>query len=275
MTVESNRFGPVNSRNPRFEVKENVFLYLIFFIDENHKGRAMIAEAAQTRLKNIKRNPWYDDIIHKAFCIPIQSVDEILDQIPKIITKHSESDKKKVIIGELGVASHAGTDGPISYNREITLYPADPNWPHQMSDQGWGTIAVEWASNARFVFYGCNTGNTVAIKNFAKNISSLPNFKDVAIWGQLTSSFPSFYPDFRVTSVARNADTGWNLRNTTYMVGGNKGRGFTATSLRSNKDTLTLAELASSGHDRANPLNCYKNGANIQSTHQGVFNNHR
>jgi hypothetical protein len=84
-------------------VKEITFLFLLFYIDEVHKGRLMISEACQTRLKNIKRISWYDDKKYKAFSIPIQSVDEILEQTPKIIEKHSEGDTKRVIVAEIGV----------------------------------------------------------------------------------------------------------------------------------------------------------------------------
>lgn len=269
----------------RDSVKESIFLYLFFFVSEDHKGMHMISEACQTRLKNKKKQSWYDDKIHKAFSIPIQSIDEIVEQIPKIIEKHSENDKKRVIIGELGVFSHAGGDGPISYNKEIKICPID-NWPHQMAMCGWEQIKVEWGVNSKCVFYGCNTGNSFASKNFAQNISNLSNFKDVEVWGQSTSSFPSFYPDYRVTSLARSLDEkrtggivrdgmGWDIRSNTYQVGGNAGEGSKAVSYHPDKDNLSQKKLAEGGYLKVNNMNCYKNGKLIKSTHQGIFNNHR
>jgi hypothetical protein len=256
-------------------VKEIVFLYLLFYIDENHKGKSMISEACQTRLKNIKRLSWYDGKKHKAFSVPIQSVDEIIEQVTKIIEKHSEEDTKRVIIAEMGVFSHAGGDGPISYNKDVKICPVD-DWPHQMLMCGWEQIKVEWALNAKCVFYGCNTGNTsVGYNNFAQNISNLSNFKNVEVWGQSTSSFPSFYPDYRVTSIARSMGTGWDIRGNTYQVAGNSGEGEKAISYRPDKDTLTDEQLKEGEYPKANVMNCYKNGSLIKSTHQGIFNDHR
>ena len=256
--------------------KSKRFLYLLFFIDENHKGKLMISESAQTRLKNIKRQRWYDDNTHQAFCVPLQSVDEIIEQVNLILKKHT-SDKIEAEIKEIGFFSHSGGDGPISYNKENKICPGD--YPSQMAMCGWQKIDAKWADNARCVFYGCNTSNTTPEwNNFAQNISQLPNFKDVQVWGQSTSSFPSFYPDYRVTSLARSLGdngTGWDLRANTYQVAGNQGEGSQAMSYRLNKATLSKKMLASSGYPKANLLNSYKNGRRIRSVHQGIFNDHR
>ncbi|WP_417236300.1 hypothetical protein [Bizionia paragorgiae] len=258
-------------------IKRLKYLYLIFFIDENHKGRLMISESAQTRLKNIKRKPWYDDKTHQAFCIPLQSVDEIIEQVSLILKKHTTT-KVEAQIKEIGFFSHSGGDGPISYNKENKICPL-PSYSGQMDICGWEKIKAVWSTDSKFVFYGCNTANTSANwNNFAKNISKLSNFSNVKVWGQSTSSFPSFYPNFRVTSIARSVGDngfGWNTRANTYQVAGNAGQGSKAISYRPNKDTLDDAMLASSGHPKANPLNIYKNGTLENSSHQGIFNNHR
>ncbi|WP_435525428.1 hypothetical protein [Chryseobacterium indoltheticum] len=39
--------------------------------------------------------------------------------------------KKRVVIAEIGVFSHAGGDGPISYNKKVTICP-EPNYKQQM-----------------------------------------------------------------------------------------------------------------------------------------------
>jgi len=264
----------INEEAPKISgIKEDVFLFLLFFIDEDHKGKLMISEACQTRLKNIKKLSWYEDKKYKAFSIPIQSVDEILDQIPLIIKKHSENDKKRVVIAEIGVFSHAGGDGPISYNKKVTICP-EPNYKQQMLMCGWEQIDVLWSPSGKFVFYGCNTGNNGGVfNNFVENISKLSNFKDIEIWGQSTSSFPSFYPDYRVTTIARSTGSnglGWDVGET-YQVAGNAGEGSKAITY-TGKDK-TEEELKK--FPKANNLNVYKNGALIKSSHQGVFNDHR
>jgi len=269
-------------------LKERVFLYLLFYVDEYHEGRNMIAEAAQTRLMNIKSKKGL------AFCIPIQSIDEVATQIPKIIKKHSDNGDKKVLISEMGFFSHSGfDDGPVSYNTPIIICPIIPSKPNkhptQMDMCGWDKIQAQWASDAKCVFYGCNTANPKS-KNFAKKISNLPNFKNVEVWGQPIFSFPSLYPDYRVTTVARSIEVnisgkriidgiGWDIRKYTYMVAGNAhdedSESVQAISLRPDKSNLTPEQLENSGYPKARPMNCYKNGEPIKSSHQGVFNDHR
>ncbi len=251
--------GDTSFQHVTLEIKEKLILILLFYIDENHKGKYMISEAAQTRLQNVKKMNWYDNKIHKAHCIPIQSVDEIITQTEEILKKN---ENKNVFVCEIGVFSHAAGDGPISYNTNVKNCPADNKWPHQMDMCGWEQIKVNWTTNAKCVFYGCNTGNALGIyKNFAENISNLHNFKNVEVWGQSNFSFPSFYPDKRFTTVARSTGEngmGWDVAET-YQVAGNVGEG--------GKALLSPIPI--------NPLNVYKNGVPTKSTHQGVFNDHR
>lgn len=266
--------GDTSFQHVTLEIKEILILFLLFYIDEDHRGKYMISEAAQTRLQNIKKYKWYDDKIYKVNCIPIQSVDEIIDQIAQIISKNAN---KNVLIGEMGVFSHSGSDGPISYNKRVAIFP-EPIYKSQMLMPGWQLINVKWLVGAKCVFYGCNTGNSFLSKNFAENISKLSNFKDVEIWGQSLSSFPSFYPDYRVTSVARSIGdngTGWDFHGKTYQVAAKDGEGKKALSYRPDKDTLSNEELKEGEYPKANVMNCYKNGILIKSSHQGVFNDHR
>lgn len=249
---------------------EPIELFLIFYIDEDHKGNTLMAEAAQTRLKNIKNSDWYDSSIHKAHCPPIQSIEEIIEIVPRYYEKYGG--KGKVVMKEMGVVSHAADDGPISYETEIQTCPLE-GWPHQMEECGWEQIDLLWAEKDTIcVFYGCNTGHKPS--GFAQRISKLSNFKDVEVWGQSTSSFPSFYPDYRVTSLARSMDTGWDVRGHTYLVGGNLGEGWDATSYKPNKDTLD-EETIKEDFPKVNPMNCYKNGTHVREIHQGHFNDHR
>lgn len=280
ITQEVGKSDGVSYGEPTFKalnrLKSKRFLYLIFYIDENHKGKLMISESAQTRLKNIKKQNWYDGNIHQAFCVPLQSVDEIIEQMKRIQIKHN-TDKVESYVKEVGFFSHSGGDGPISYNTNNKICPGD--YQSQMAMCGWKKINALWAVNAKCIFYGCNTSNTSPEwNNFAKNISKLSNFKDVQVWGQPTSSFPSFYPDYRVTSLARSVGdngVGWDLRAHSYQVAGNEGQGSKALSYRVNKATLSKTLLASSGYPKANLLNSYINGKRTRTSHQGVFNDHR
>ena len=72
--------GCTDFQHVTLEIKEKLILILLFYIDEDHKGKFMISESAQTRLQNVKKNSWYDNKTYKAHCIPIQSVDEIITQ---------------------------------------------------------------------------------------------------------------------------------------------------------------------------------------------------
>jgi|GEM_PF-734786 len=268
-------YAYINDKEPegKLEVKvkfEPIELFLIFYIDEDHKGNTLMAEVAQTRLKNIKESDWYDTSIHKVHCPPIQSIDEIIEIVPKYYKKYGG--KGKVVMKEMGVVSHAADDGPISYETDIKICPLE-GWPHQMKECGWKKIDLLWAEKDTIcVFYGCNSGHKPS--GFSQRISKLINFKDVEVWGQSTSSFPSFYPDYRVTSLARSAGTGWDVRANSYLVGGNGGQGWDAMSYKPNKDALE-EETLKEDFPKANPMNCFKNGAHVRSTNQGYFNDHR
>ncbi|WP_096924617.1 hypothetical protein [Escherichia coli] len=76
-------------------------LFLLFWINEDDKGKKMFSEASQTRLKNIKRAPWYDENIHKVHCPPIQAFHEIKTIVSEWIDKYGGRDK--VTIREVGV----------------------------------------------------------------------------------------------------------------------------------------------------------------------------
>lgn len=235
-------------------------VYLLFYVTKNHHGDSFFAEAAQTRLQNIQASIGYDPQIHKVHCPPIQDLGEIVTIVSRYIATYGG--EEIAFCKEVGVFSHSGWDGPIG-SQASTVDPVIP-YMTQMGVNGWGTIKFNWWNEQPlFAAYGCNSANedSGASKSFAKNLSSLPNFSNVETWGQSTSSFPSFFPDYRTTTWARNANTGWNVGKT-YQVGGNNGEGWKATS-------------PSLDYPPANPLNCYKNGSKIRSVHQGYYNDHR
>ncbi len=232
-------------------------LILLFWIDEDDSGRKMFSESCQTRLQNIMKSSWYDTTIHKVHCPPIQAIHEIGPIITNWTNKYGGKDKIKT--REIGVFSHSANDGPISYHTNNV--PPAPGWPSQMAiTGGWDAIDFNWKYPAMCVFYGCNSGRD-STNGFAKRLSALNNFKDIVIWGQSTSSYPSFIPDYRVTTAARSMNIGWDV-GPTYMVGGNGGEGWKATS-------------PSTSYPPANPLFYFKNVVKIGGTHQGIFNDHR
>lgn len=109
-------------------------------------------------------------------------------------------------------------------------------------------------------FFGCNTGNETLgiLKTFARNTSINIDNSNVIVSGQTTSSFPSFYPDSRYTTVARSMNKGWDI-GPTYMVSGNSGEG---------KASL-LSKI------KANKMTFYKDNINISKSYQSTFNDHR
>lgn len=272
---------------------KTIDLFLLFWVNENRRGKNMMSESAQTRQKNIKNSNWYNSAIHKIHNPPIQSLDEIEVIINNYIKKYGGEDKAAV--KEIGIFSHAGLDGPITYYQPVSD-PVDTKKPIQKTLEGWGKINFYWKKqNARLVFYGCNTANDA--RSFAKNISKLANCANVEVAGQTKSAFPSFYPDYRVTNISRSVDVGWDLvgSNQTYMVGSEESMGMEAMggkvglaikTLEFNPstmaimgilpriDNLTNAQLKII-YPIAKPMKFYKNETCINTSHQGVFNDHR
>lgn len=253
------------------ETEKTVELFLYFYVTGYDHGDDLMSEAAQTRLQVIKGSSWYDPEKHKVHCPPIQDIAEVIKIVSNYINQYGG--ETKAFSREIGVFSHSGLDGPIGTVQ--TSVAPEPVYNSQMLMPGWEQVKFNWVSyNARFVAFGCNSANEInATKIFAKNLSDLANFKDVAVWGQSTSSFPSFVPDYRVTSVARSMHTGWNVGKT-YMVGGNAGRGKAAICMAGSADGTNVDHIKSE-HDKANVMNCYKNGSKINSIHQGIFHDHR
>lgn len=244
------------------EITRKVKLFLLFWVSEDDPAKNLFSEAAKTRLQNIKNSSWYSDQIHKVYTLSIQNLDEIQLIINKYILKYSSLGDVK--IAELGIFSHAASDGPIIYSG-TPAEPIDPNYPIQITLTAWNKLLQlkNWDKNAKCIFYGCNTArenNTQdnTIKSFAKNISLLSNFKDVEIAGQSTSSYLSFLPDKRTTSLSRAFDIGWSFA-PTYLVASNANTG---------KDALLLGAIV-------NPMHFYINGRKTKTSHQGIFNDHR
>ena len=90
--------------------------------------------------------------------------------------------------------------------------------------------------------------------------------------GQSTSSFPSVFPDYRVTTGARSipifGGAGWDIANT-YMVGSLGGKGL---------DSITWQGVEKPNlkdFPKAEVMRFYKNNTITNNSHQGIFNDHR
>ncbi|UYZ83125.1 hypothetical protein MTZ49_11000 [Entomomonas sp. E2T0] len=259
--------------------REKLQLILLFWVKERdqgtirYTGNSLFSETVQTRLNNIYNSSWYNKNKHKVHCPPIQAIHEIGTIVKNWITKYGGPDKVETL--EIGVCSHSGLDGPISYQTAVNP-PASKEWPHQMAiTDGWDAIDFNWKpSGARCVFYGCKSG-TDSVDGFAIRLSKLNNFKNVAVWGQTTYSYPSFYPDYRVTTYARvaSAPGSWSV-GPTYMIAANRQEALKALQGQDG-GVLELTPEQLKSYPAANPMKSYKSGTTIQTTHQGVFNDHR
>ena len=276
------------SDNASIEVSLKILLYLLFYATGKF-GDTLYSEGAQSRLQNIKANKLYNETIHKVHCPPYQDISEIIQIVDNYIKKYGG--KEKVLVREVGIWSHAGGDGPLGSTTPPQKYPLVEKEPYQMALEGYGSIDFNWDNKAKFVIYGCDSAlesppedkpDKKDYKNFAKNISLLNNFKNVEVWGQSSKSCPSYVPDYRVTSLARdiNKEGGaWFWKSDGYktyqiaakMGGGWKDTSFGGPDVFSGKDVKYIKE----NYDKANPMHCYKNGTKIRTTDQGYFNDHR
>jgi len=291
--TEDNEFTVVccNCTLTEVQIKEKIFLYLLFYVYEGQdEGKNMFRAAAETRARNIKNNIQKQNLWNKnnhiVYTIPLKSLDDISKRITQKIAEHA-NENNKVLVTEMGFFSHAGGDGPIVKHTHVKGYPIKEGDGTinraQMSLEGWVVhINVKWTKHAKCVFYGCNTANPNAAH-------PKRNFRNVDVWGQSNSSYPSFYPDYRVTSVGRinNNDLAWNKGNT-YLVADDKSegdfeatkwinkriKGFKSYSILSD-DTADSCFLDYTLAPKAQDMRCYKNGVLILSSHQGVFNEHR
>lgn len=259
------------NNNKIVKISSPIELFLLFWVDEWDSGTKMFSEAAQTRLKNIKKSSWYNSNIHKVHCPPIQALQEIQIIINNYIKIYGGKSKAK--IREVNIFSHSGTDGPITYDT-----PNDPplnDKKKQMHIDGWSSIDFNWATykgttKTRCVFFGCRSA--VEKDSFAMKISALPNYSGVEVIGQSTSSFPSVFPDYRVTTGARSipifGGIGWDIANT-YMIGSLGGKGL---------DSITWQGVEKPNlkdFPKAEVMRFYKNNKFTRDSHQGVFNDHR
>lgn len=236
----------------------------------NHTGDTLMYCAAKTRRQNIEQQPWFNKRFHLVFNVPIQRISEVIETIPLSIEKRGGKDEVK--LKEVSIFSHAWFDGPTG--SQTSTIASEP--PYQMQiNGGWDSIDYNWAANARFAMFGCNSAtDAVDARVFAEELSKNPKFLDVTVWGQPDSAYPSLYPDRRETVIARSISwegedgsikdwrTGWLVGKTCYMVACERGRGLAA----HRGIPLPTPE--------AKKMKKYKNGILIGRAYQSEFNNH-
>lgn len=151
--------------------------------------------------------------------------------------------------------------------------------------EGWESIDFNWDTDCPgFITYGCDSAleappvdrpSQKSYKNFSQTLSTKKNFENVEVWGQSTKSAPSFFPDYRVTSAARDMHTGWSV-GATYQVAAGMGGGWKATDFSGHIfDPDPDPDYIKEHFDPVRPMYCYRNGKRIRSIHQGYFNDHR
>lgn len=245
-------------------------LFLLFYTTGNRNGDMLMYCSAKTRRQNIEQQPWFDKRFHLVFNIPIQKISEVIETIPLSIEKRGG--KEWVRLKEVSIFSHAWFDGPAGSQPSKTA----PLSPYQMHiSGGWDSVDYNWADDARFVMFGCNSAtDALGARVFAQELSKNPKFHDVTVWGQPDSAYPSLYPDKRITVVARsiswvNKDgtikdwrAGWLAGRTCYMVACKRGQGLAA-----HRGIPFLAP-------EAKKMKKYKNGVLVGRAYQSEFNNH-
>ncbi|MFC6051705.1 hypothetical protein A6M14_03600 [Acinetobacter sp. Ac_877] len=234
-------------------------LFLLFYTTKNRRGDNFMYFAAKTRRYNIENASWFNKDEHLVFNVPIQDIAEVVKTVLSSIEKRGGVGK--VVVKEISIFSHAWFDGPTG----SAICTMAPESEKQMKiDGGWSKLEAHWATDARFVMFGCNTASDdpQATRSFAEDISKSPNFRDVEIWGQTGPAKPSFYPDKRDSSALRNVGTGWSV-NATYMVAGTDVDGFAATRGVPLNSPTPL------------PMKKYVNGVQKGKIFQSQFNDHR
>jgi RHS repeat-associated protein len=257
-------------------------IYVLFHVVGHTKSfeDRMFRSSAETRKRNIESSPNFSKNKDLVYIVPIMNLDDIEVTMEQDVAQLAKVYGQTV---EVGVWSHAGSDGPFG----TTISDRNPLYERgrlttQITLKGWSEINFNWSDQqASIVFYGCNTANPNCDLNndgnkdqiFAKEISLLPNFAEVDVVGQTSSAYPSFSSDNRNSSPGRTMageiakrlrlDFGeifslFSSTANTYMVGGNKSQGWEA----------------SFGVIPANPMHTYVNGTFMSSGLQGTSTDH-
>ena len=222
-------------------------VYMLFYTTNNNRNGnpeknadAMFREAALTRKKDIESSKSFDKDKDIVVVRAIEDLAQIAGEVSSIVDEYSDKYGKTA---EFGMWSHAGFIGPMGTeppsNEDIGF--------NQMSLRGWSKINFNWEQSATASFYGCNSGNTDDdhAVSFTERVSSLSNFRNVLVYGQMASAYPSISKTRREYTDAMRLG---GFSYPTYMVG-NKGwfnnvrarfLYSPATKMRVSKNGLTL-----------------------------------
>ena len=195
-------------------------IYILFYTTgSDNASNEMFRASALTRQVDIERSKGFDPTKDKVVVLGLQDMASIKNQVNNVVKQFSP---KYGQTQEFSIWSHAGTNGPVgsvtTSQDNLSNETGFPGDNKQMTIAGWGKIDFNWKNNGTGTnanFFGCKTGkNGTGIidlgagfgvekyetPSFAKQISSLPNFSNVTVGGQTTSSFPSMYTNYRQNS---------------------------------------------------------------------------
>jgi RHS repeat-associated protein len=274
--------GKWNSHSPyNFTLNNPILLtdpngedvYLFYYVKSDKKeDNSMFMNAALTRALDAFSTMKEGDIYRISAIEDLGSLKDVVENdVKELSPKHGAT-------REFGIWSHAGLDGPIGSKAasKDALYNAGDAKPgggtydktsSQLSLSGWSKINFNWAKDGETTagFYGCNTGKDPTggdRASFVTSISSASNFKDVNVWGQTSSSYPSMYTNVRQTN-ERMRDGDFE-KQTIYMVsapplGWNGRKGITrANSMRVSRNGIGAAS-SSNGTPIYQPGSYYLN----------------
>jgi RHS repeat-associated protein len=175
---------------------EDVYLYYWVKSDDK-EDNSMFFNAALTRaLDALNSGEMKDGDVYR-----ISAVEDLGTLGDKVANDVKELSPQYGATREFGLWSHSGKlDGP---KGSVNTSGPDAVDKKHMSVEGWGKINFNWATDGptKAGFYGCNTGRDPdgdgPKASFTTNLSAQKNFKDVFVWGQTSSSYPSMYTDVR------------------------------------------------------------------------------
>ena len=200
--------NPVNYVDP-----DGQRIFMLFYTEGNRRGDAMFKAAAETRRDDIINRSDFDSNTDLVILQSIQDLGQLEGIINGIIDDYSENYGQTA---EFSIWSHAGLDGPTGTIK--TSHDAIDGY--QMSINGWSSINFNWDQNAMAGFFGCKTGvGNNDSPSFVTRLSAASNFRDVIVYGQTSSAYPSANKHNR--TVNRDILHG-RFKGNIYMVGGNR-----------------------------------------------------